>query len=89
METCEPPKDKVTAHLAALEFYQLAAPAPALPERSFDKAAAARGAALFEGKAQCAQCHAPPLFTEPGRYTHKTEDIEIDDFQANRSPGRS
>jgi cytochrome c peroxidase len=82
-------EDKVTAHLAALEFYQLAIPAPAPPEGSFDKVAAARGAALFKGKAQCAQCHAPPLFTEPGWNTHKAEDIGIDDFQANRSPDRS
>jgi mono/diheme cytochrome c family protein len=84
-----PAQDKVTAHLAALEFYQLAMPAPAPPEGSFDKAAAARGADLFKGKAQCAQCHVPPLFTEPGWNTHKAEDIGIDDFQANRSPDRS
>ena len=76
------------AHLAALEFYQLAIPAPARPEGSFDKVAA-RGAALFEGKAQCTQCHALPLFTEPGWNTYKAEDIGIDDFQANRSPDRS
>jgi uncharacterized protein YjbJ (UPF0337 family) len=43
-------EDKVTAHLAALEFYQLAIPPPAPPEGSFDKAEAARRAALFSGK---------------------------------------
>jgi hypothetical protein len=82
-------EDKVTPNLAALKFYQLAMPAPAPPEGSFDKAAAARGAAIFKGKAQCAQCHVPPLFTEPGWNTHKPGDIGIDDFQANRSPDRS
>jgi hypothetical protein len=30
----------------------------------------------------------PPLFTEPGWNTHKPADIGIDDFQANRSPGK-
>jgi len=82
-------EDKVTAHLAALEFYQLAIPPPAPPEGSFDKAAAVRGEALFKGQAQCAQCHVPPLFTEPGWNTHPAADIGIDDFQANRSPDRS
>jgi mono/diheme cytochrome c family protein len=34
--------------------------------RQFDKGAAARGKDLFNKKAQCATCHVPPLFTEPG-----------------------
>jgi mono/diheme cytochrome c family protein len=76
-------EDKVTAHLAALNFYQLAIPAPEPPEGSFDKIASVRGAALFKGKAQCAPCHAPPLFTEPGWNTDKAEDAGRDDFQAN------
>ena len=33
--------------LAALHFYQLAIPAPPAPDGSYDKAAAARGDALF------------------------------------------
>lgn len=81
--------DLVTSKLAALHFYQLAIPAPAPPEGSYDKAAAGRGAALFSGKAACANCHVPPLFTEPGWNTHKAADICIDDFQANRSPDSS
>src|SRR4029079_7235133 len=40
------------------------------------------------GKAQCASCHTPPLFTEPGYSMHKGEEIGIDDFQANRSPDK-
>ena len=55
-----------TAKLAALQFYQLAIPAPVPPTGSYDSAAAARGEAIFKGKATCAQCHVPPLFTEPG-----------------------
>jgi hypothetical protein len=78
--------DMVTAKLAALQFYQLAIPAPPPPAGSFDAAAAARGEAIFKGKATCAQCHVPPLFTEPGWNTHKASDIGIDDFQAKRSP---
>jgi mono/diheme cytochrome c family protein len=81
--------DMVTAKLAALQFYQLAIPPPTPPEGSFDHAAAARGEALFKGKANCAQCHVPPLFTEPGWNAHKPSDIGIDDFQANRAPDKS
>ena len=81
--------DMVTSKLAALHFYQLAIPTPRPPEGSFDRAAAARGEALFAGKAQCAQCHVPPLFTEPGWNAHKPSDIGIDDFQSNRSPDKT
>jgi hypothetical protein len=82
-------KDMITAKLAALHYYQLSIPAPTPPAGSFDQARAARGEALFKGKAQCATCHVPPLFTEPGWNTHKPADIGIDDFQANRSPERT
>jgi mono/diheme cytochrome c family protein len=81
--------DMITAKLAALQFYQLAMPAPTPPDGSFDKQAAMRGEALFKGKASCAQCHVPPLFTEPGWNTHKASEIGIDDFQSGRSPDNS
>jgi hypothetical protein len=81
--------DMVTSRLAPLHFYQLALPVPRPPEGSFDRAAAARGEAVFNGKAQCAQCHVPPLFTEPGWNAHKPADVGIDDFQANRSPDKT
>ena len=55
---------------------------------SFDKAAAARGNDLFNQKAQCASCHVPPLFTEPGHNLHTPAEIGIDGFQAERSPTR-
>jgi hypothetical protein len=78
--------DLITGKLAALHIYQLAIPAPRPPRGSFDSAAAGRGEALFNGKAQCATCHVPPLFTEPGWNMHTAAEIGIDDFQAMRSP---
>jgi hypothetical protein len=78
--------DLITAKLAALHLYQLALPAPKPPGDFFDQAAATRGEALFAGKAECATCHVPPLYTEPGWNMHTPEEIGIDDFQANRSP---
>jgi hypothetical protein len=81
--------DMVTAKLAALQFYQLAIPPPTPPEGSFDREAATRGKMVFKGKGNCAQCHVPPLFTEPGWNAHKASEIGIDDFQANRAPDNS
>ena len=49
---------------------------------------ARRGEQLFQAKAECASCHVPPLFTEPGWNLHTAEELGIDDFQANRSPAR-
>jgi hypothetical protein len=82
-------EDHVTDKLAALQFYQLAMPAPEAPDSMYNKEAAKRGEAIFNGKAQCASCHTPPLYTEPGWNTHKPEEIGIDDFQANRSPEKT
>jgi mono/diheme cytochrome c family protein len=78
--------DRLTAKLAALHFYQLAIPAPKPPAGSFDVAAFERGRGLFSGKAQCASCHVPPLFTEPGNNLHAPSEIGVDAFQADRSP---
>jgi hypothetical protein len=78
----------VTSKLAALHFYQLAIPAPKAPEGSFDKAAAARGKEVFNGRAQCATWDVPPLFTEPGHNLHSPAELGVDSFQADRSPTR-
>ena len=80
--------DLVTPKLGALHFYQLAIPAPPPPQGSFDARAAERGKALFaaDGKARCASCHVPPLYTEPGFNLHAPEEIGIDAFQAQRGP---
>ena len=80
------PPDQITTKLAALHFYQPALPAPPAPGASYDRAAAARGGALFTGKAKCATCHVPPLYTEPGQNLHSASEIGVDSFQADRSP---
>ena len=79
-------EDKITAKLPALHFYQLSLPTPKPLPGSFDKAAADRGVGVFNGKAQCASCHVPPLFTEPGHNLHAPGEIGVDSFQADRSP---
>jgi len=80
--------DLITPKLAALHVYQLDIPAPAPPAGSFDAQAAQRGAAVFNNQANCARCHVPPIFTEPGWNMHTPAEIGIDDFQANRSPDK-
>jgi mono/diheme cytochrome c family protein len=78
--------DRLTAKLAALHFYQLAIPAPRAPDGSFDRAAFGRGKVVFDGKAKCAGCHVPPLFTEPGNNLHAPGEVGVDAWQADRSP---
>jgi hypothetical protein len=78
--------DLISPKLPALHFYQLAIPAPAPPEKSFDAPAAARGKQVFEHQARCATCHVPPTYTEPGWNMHTASEIGIDEFQANRAP---
>jgi hypothetical protein len=80
--------DAITSKLAALHFYQLAVPAPTPAPTNFNAEAYLRDQALFTGKARCATCHVPPLFTEPGWNMHTPAEIGIDDFQANRSPDK-
>jgi mono/diheme cytochrome c family protein len=78
--------DLISSKLAPLHVYQLSLPAPRAPFGTFNAAAAKRGKALFAGKADCARCHVPPLYTEPGWNMHTPEEIGIDAFQAQRSP---
>ncbi len=80
--------DLITSKLAALHFYQLAIPAPKLPEPHDPSVieSVARGKLVFDGKGQCSRCHVPPLFTEPGHNMHTPAEIGIDDFQSSRSP---
>jgi hypothetical protein len=80
--------DLVTSKLPALQYYQLSIPAPEPPRNHFNRGAATRGREIFEGKAKCATCHVPPLFSEPGWPMHTAAEIGIDDFQANRSPDK-
>lgn len=81
--------DLITPKLASLHFYQLAIPAPQPPAGSFDGEAAERGKQVFNGAGKCANCHVPPLFTEPGWNMHAPSEIGVDDFQANRAPDRA
>lgn len=78
--------DRVTPRLAALQMYQLAIRAPRPLPGSFDTAAAARGRLVFEGVGRCADCHVPPIFTEPGHNLHTPAEVGVDSFQADRSP---
>lgn len=80
--------DLVTDKLPALQAYQFSIEAPAPPEGSFDVAAAARGKALFSGKAQCATCHSGPLFTDVtdgGKLHPQSASVAVDKDYVNRS----
>jgi hypothetical protein len=86
----EPDDDQITSKLPALHFYQLALPAvKPRPGIDFDPEAAGRGDALFSGKANCNSCHREPLWTEPDWNQHTAEEMHIDSFQADRSPGHA
>jgi hypothetical protein len=80
--------DLVTSKLGVLEVYQLVIPAPVPPADSFNQQAADRGEIVFTGKAKCAICHVPPLYTEPGWNMHTPSEVCVDAFQANRSPDK-
>jgi mono/diheme cytochrome c family protein len=86
-----PGEDRISAKLGPLQFYQLSLPSPKPQSgRDFDSAMADRGRVVFNGRAQCATCHVPPIFTEPGWNLHTPAEIGLDDavgrFQAERSP---
>jgi hypothetical protein len=56
--------DLVTPKLPALLEYQLSLTAPPPPAKSFNKGAAIRGKALFNGAARCGTCHMAPTYTD-------------------------
>jgi mono/diheme cytochrome c family protein len=78
--------DKVRAKLPALQAYQLSLAAPHPAKGTFDRAAARRGKAVFDGKGTCASCHMPPTYSDPGHNLHTPASVCTDDFQAQRSP---
>jgi hypothetical protein len=83
----DPDSDRITRKLPGLHTYQIDIPAPKpRPGTDFDPAAATRGDELFSGKATCNNCHAEPLWTEPGWNEHLPAEIGIEPFQANRAP---
>ena len=67
-------------------MYQLALEAPKPPHGSFDRPAARRGQRVFNEQGDCARCHVPPLYSEPGWNLHTPIEIGIDAFQAERGP---
>jgi hypothetical protein len=77
-------RDLITSKLGPLHLYQLSLPVPHATR--FNRAAARRGKAIFDGKGRCASCHMPPEFTDAGWNLHTGEEICIDNFQASRSP---
>ena len=78
--------DLVTPKLAPLHVYQLSLEPPAPPANTVDREGAHRGEELFNGRAGCARCHVPPLYTEPGWNMHAADEIGIDSFQSERAP---
>jgi len=78
--------DLVTGELAALQAYQIDLPAPTPPAGSFDPAAAARGAEVFNGKGRCSSCHMGSLGTASGYNAVAPSEICTDSFQADRGP---
>ena len=76
--------DLITPKLPELRAYQHSISAPKPPSNSFDQAAASRGKQLFNSKAKCDGCHAPPLLAD--NKLHTAQELGIDDFEAMRSP---
>ncbi len=80
--------DLVTDKLPALQAYQFSISAPTPPPGSFDVTAAARGKALFSGKAECASCHSGPLFTDVidgGKLHPQSASVAVDKDYVKRS----
>lgn len=74
--------DLVTPRLAALHVYQVMLRPPSPLPGTVSLQAATRGKALFEGKARCARCHVPPLFSEPTRTLHAARELGFDEPDA-------
>lgn len=80
------PPDLVSAKLAPLREYQFSLSAPAPIPGTFDREAARRGHALFEGKARCASCHiAGSLSDVNAGKLHPASEVGQDPAYAQRS----
>jgi hypothetical protein len=77
-------RDLITSKLGQLHLYQLSLPVP--HSKRFNRAAARRGKAIFNGRGRCANCHMPPSFSDAGWNLHTGEEICTDNFQSSRSP---
>jgi len=78
--------DQVTEALRPLDAYQRSLPAPKPPKGSFDAAAAARGAKVFNGQGKCSTCHIGSIGSAPGYNAVAPAQICTDSFQADRGP---
>ncbi len=78
MQSDDKPTEEQLTALAA--YVETLTPPPSIDQArgTQDRAAVDRGRELF-GNLQCANCHAPPVFTTPDTY-----DVGIDDKQGNR-----
>jgi cytochrome c5 len=79
-------RDLITEALRPLDSYQRALPVPKPPKGSFDAAAAARGAKVFNGQGRCSSCHMGSIGSAPGYNAVTPRQICTDSFQANRGP---
>jgi cytochrome c5 len=79
-------RDQITEALRSLDSYQRALPAPKPPRGSFDAAAAARGAKVFNGQGKCANCHMGSIGSAPGYNAVAPARVCTDAFQADRGP---
>ena len=78
--------DLVSSKLPALQAYQLSLTSPAPPAGSFDPAAAARGATLFNGAARCSTCHEGPELTDANTRLHPPGDV-VSEPEPDGAPG--
>src|SRR3989441_11467714 len=78
--------DRVTPVLPVLRAYQLSLSTPPPPLGSVDRAAAARGQALFNTTARCASCHIPTMaFTDVNLgMLHDPAETGMDPVRAGR-----
>jgi mono/diheme cytochrome c family protein len=58
------PPDLVSSKLEALRAYQFSLETPAPSPGTFDRHAAQRGRAVFQGEARCASCHVGSTYTD-------------------------
>jgi cytochrome c553 len=80
------PPDLVSSKLEPLSAYQFSLATPAPPPGTFDRHAARRGRAVFQGVARCASCHLGSRYTDvnTGRL-HPPAEVGQDPAYAERS----
>jgi hypothetical protein len=77
--------DQITSKLPALQAYQLTLAAPSPPPGSFDQTAAERGGVVFNGTAQCVNCHSGAEFTDANLRLHPPSDV-VSEPEPNGAP---